>query len=456
MKKCILLLSVILIAFNINGAFADQPASTVKTLSLKDSISFALDKSPAMIAARDNAKAADARVGQAFGAVLPNLSLTGMYGNAGSQPSTFVIPAGALGPGTPASSMDVGTTETYVQSNYNLVLSQPLYTGGRLSGALDIAKFYMDVSNENLRKAEIDLKYNVINAYYGVLRTKKLYGLAQESLDMADSHRKQVKAMYSAGTATKADILRTEVQVANTELSLKKAANALALSKDAFNNVLGWDLESPVELSVKDFVLESVQPTPYKECVAMAFDTKPDWNIFQLNKKISDRTVGLMNANYFPSVSLVGTYGNKKVDYPEYPGNSDVNSWAISANGTWTLFDGFTTSSKVKEAEANLNSIKASEESARNAVILEVKDACLNLGSSIDEIASAKKAVDLADENYKISQEKYRSGIGSNLEMIDAQTALVEARTNLYQAQFDYQIDKAKVNQVLGKEIYSF
>ncbi len=140
----------------------------------------------------------------------------------------------------------------------------------------------------------------------------------------------------------------------------------LLCAKDAFNNVLGWDLESPVELSVKDFVLESVQPTPYKECVAMAFDSKPDWNIFQLNKKISDRTVGLMNANYFPSLALVGTYGNRKMTYPEYPGNTDITSWSISANGSWTLFDGFSTGAKVKEAESNLNAIKANEESTRN------------------------------------------------------------------------------------------
>jgi outer membrane protein TolC len=454
MKKSLLLFSVILIALNMKGAFAAITSPAVNTLSLKDSISFAMEKSPAIIAAKENAKAADARVGQAFGAVLPNLSLNGNYGNAASQPTTFVIPAGAFG--STESSIDVGTSETYVQSGYDLTLSQPLYTGGRLSGALDIAKYYLNISTENLRKAEIDLKYNVINAYYGVLRAKKLHDLAQESLDMANSHRDQVKAMYSAGTATKADILRTEVQVADTELSLKKTANALALAKDAFNNALGWDLEAPVELSVKDFVLESVQPTPYKACVAIAFDSKPDWNVFQLNKKISDRTVGIMNANYFPSLSLVGTYGNRKTTYAEFPGSTDVNSWTISANGSWTLFDGFSTGAKVKEAESNLNAIKANEESTRNGVILEVKDACLNLGSSLDEISSAKKAVDLADENYKISKEKYRSGIGSNLEMIDAQTALVQARTDLYQAQFDYQINKAKVNQVIGKDIYSF
>ena len=76
--------------------------------------------------------------------------------------------------------------------------------------------------------------------------------------------------------------------------------------------------------------------------------------------------------------------------------------------------------------------------------------------AAVNSISSAKKAVESADENYRISREKYKSGIGSNLEMIDAQTALTEAKTNLYQAQFDYQIAKARVNRALGREIYSF
>jgi len=452
MKKSFLLfVALFVLSYSVMAAPTTEATVAANLLTLNDGISMAMEKSPSMIAARESVVAADGKLGQAFGALLPNLSLSGSYGNSYTQPSTMVVTIG-----TTESTFDLGTTENAVISNYSLSLTQPIYAGGRLSTGLDIAQAGYDIAMETLSKAQFDLIYNVVDSYYGVLRAEKLYELAQESLDMAQSHLKQVNAMYSAGTATKADVLRVEVQVANTELSLTKAANSLALAKDAFNNVLGSDIESPVDLSDKEIATEIVQAKPYAECVSIVFDTKPEWKIFQLNKKISDKAVNLQYANYFPTISLVGKAGNSKVTYPEYPGNTDVNSWTVSANGSWTLFDGLATASKIKEAQATLKAVEANEESTRNEIILEVKDACLNLGSAIDVIKSAKKAVESAEENYKISQEKYSSGIGSNLEMIDAQTAFTEAKTNLYQAQFDYQIDKAKVNKVLGKEIYTF
>ena len=194
----------------------------------------------------------------------------------------------------------------------------------------------------------------------------------------------------------------------------------------------------------------------YNDCLAIVFDSNPDWKIFQLNKKIGEKMVGIAFGGYFPAISLVGTAGNEKVEYPSYPGNTDMNTWAVTANGSWTLFDGLATPSRVKEAQANFDAIKANEESTRNGIILSVKDACLDLANAIDVITSAQKAVESAEENYSISKEKYANGIESNLEMIDAQTALKQAKTDLYQAQFDYQIAKAKVNQVVGKKIYNF
>jgi outer membrane protein TolC len=413
-------------------------------LTLKNSIDTAMEKSPAIIYARQGVIAADGKLGQAFGAVLPALSLSAKYGSSYTEPYEM------------AGIVTIGTDETATLTNYSLTLTQPLYVGALLPG-LDIAQAGYGIAKESLKKAEFDLRYNVVNSYYGVLRTKKLYELSNESLDMARSHLAQVKAMYSAGTATKADVLRVEVQVANMELSLTKADNALALAKDAFNNVLGRGLEEGVELSEKEIAQEIIALKPYKEYLAIVFDVKPDWRIFQLNKTISKRSVDVASSGYFPSLSLVGTYGTNKNEYSKYDVlNTNYNSWSILASGSWTLFDGLATPSKIKEADANLAAIEANEELTRNGIILEVKDACLNLKSAADSINSAKKAVESADENYRISKEKYSSGIGSNLEMIDAQTALTEAKMNLYQSQFDYQVGKAKVNKVLGKEIYTF
>ncbi len=445
MKK-ILLFMVLLLSSSF--VFADE-------LTLKNSIDMAMEKSPAIIYARQGVVAADGKLGQAFGAILPNLSLSGKYGSSYTKPYDIndMITFGTTE--TPVS-ITQGADETALVYGYNLTLSQPIYAGA-LFPALDIAQNGYNIAKENLRKSEFDLKYNVVNSYYGVLRATKLYDLSNESLDMARSHRDQVKAMYLAGTATKADVLRSEVEVANMEVSLTKASNGLALAKDAFNNVLGRDLDESVALSEKEIVQEIVQPKTYKECVATAFDSRADWLIFQLNKKINEKSVDIAVSGYFPVLSLIGSIGENKMEYTKNDLlNTDINSWTVAANASWTLFDGLATQSRIKEANANLEAIRANEDSVKNGIILEVKDTCLNLTSAIEVIKSAGKAVESADENYRISKEKYRSGIGSNLEMIDAQTALKEAKTDFYQAQFDYQIAKAKLNQAIGEEVYVF
>jgi outer membrane protein len=413
-------------------------------LTLKTSIDTAMEKSPAIIYARQGVVAADGKLGQAFGAVLPSVAVSAQYGEGYTQPYKLM------------GVFTYGTDEVSTITNTSVRFEQPLYVGALLP-ALDIARAGYEVAKETLKKAEFDLSFNVVNSYYGVLRAQKLYDLANESLDMANSHLNQVKAMYAAGTATKADVLRVEVQVADMELSLTKADNALALAKDAFNNVLGKGLDEPVNLSDKEIAQKLVKPVPYSECLAEVFDTKPDWKIYLLNKMIDQKSVDVASSGYFPAFSLIGSYGDTKNAFTKNDIlSTDFYSWSLLLNGSWTLFDGFSTASKVKEANANLAAIQANEDITKNGIILEVKDACLNLNSAVNSIGSAKKAVESADENYRISREKYKSGIGSNLEMIDAQTAFTEAKTDLYQTQFDYQIAKARVNKALGKEIYSF
>jgi outer membrane protein TolC len=189
----------------------------------------------------------------------------------------------------------------------------------------------------------------------------------------------------------------------------------------------------------------------------MAFENKPDWKIFKLNMSINAKSKDIAWSGYLPSFAIVGSATGNKTDYPVADElDTDIYNNQVVASGQWTLFDGLAREGRIKEAAANLKALEANEESIRNGIVLEVKDACLNLESSVKMIKSARKAVDLARENYRISRERYRTGAGSNLEMIDAQTAYSEASTNLYQVQFDYQVAKAKVNQAVGADVYPF
>jgi len=425
--------------------FLMAPISFAEELNLKNALDIAMEKSPAIVSAREGVTAADGKLGQAFGAMLPNVSFSGQTG------SSYIQPYKAFG------LIEVNSREeTAAVTNYSLTLTQPLFNGALLPG-LQLAEAGYKIAKENYKKAQYDLVYNVVSTYYGVLKASKMNTLAQDTLDMSRSHLKQVKAMLDAGTATRADVLRVEVQVANNEVGLMKADNGLILAKDAFNNILGRDLETEVALSDKEIASEIVTPKSGKDCLVMAFENKPDWKIYKLNKQMTANSKDIAWSGYLPSFALIGESKANRTDYPESDElDADIYDNTVMASAQWTLFDGMARESRIKEANANLAALEANEESIRNGIILEVKDACLNLESSVKMIKSAKKAVDLARENYRISRERYRTGAGSNLEMIDAETAYTEAQTNLYQAQFDYQVAKAKVNQAIGSDVYPF
>jgi outer membrane protein len=438
MKKCLMFL-LIFTLFPI--------ISYAEELSLKNALDIAMDKSPSIVSARESVIAADGKLGQAFGALLPNISASGQAGLSYTKPYDMEI----MG-----IKFTNGTEETSSVSGYQLKLVQPLFNAALIPG-LQMAEAGSTIAKETYNKTKYDLQYKVVSAYYGVLKASQMYQLAQDTLDMARSHLKQVRAMSDAGTATRADELRVEVQVANNETGLMKAENALTLAKDAFNNILGRDFDSVVDLSEKEIAAEIVSPESSNSCINLAFKFKPEWIIFQTNKQMNAKNKDIAYGGYFPSISLIGTATDNKTTFTENDYlNADINTNTVVASAQWELFDGFAREGRIKEANANLAALEANEESVRNGVVLEVKDACLNLESAVKVIRSAKKAKDLASENYRISKERYRTGAGSNLEMIDAETAYTEASTNMYQSQFDYQITKAKVNQAVGTDVYAF
>jgi outer membrane protein TolC len=297
----------------------------------------------------------------------------------------------------------------------------------------------------------IDASYNVTQAYFGLLAAQKMARLAEESQQMALSHQKQVQAMLKAGVVTKADLLRTDVQVANSEVTLTQAKNGVELAKDALNNALGNDLENPVTVQEEGFTGKVASLPAYKELLNQAYANRPDWEQFQLSTAISEDTVKVYQAEYLPTVLLSASTGKTITEYPTF--RSDVNSWRVTGAGSWTLFDGLGRENRIKEAAANLDAQRATEEQIRNGIALEVRDALLSLKATLDTIGSTQKAVDSAQESYHVSSTRYQSGVGTNLEVIDAQVALNQARVNNLQALFNVEIAKAKINKVVGKEV---
>ncbi len=416
--------------------------SAARALTLPDSVDIALKHNPSVLAAQKKLDAANARLAQAVGAFFPNIKLSGNYADLHSDPQVMQVTVG-------------GQTQTFnvatatVSKSWAATLSQPVLQAGLFPG-LKMAQRASDAAAQDLRKTVNDTTYNVTAAYFGVLSADKLAKVAVDSLALANSHLAQVQAMLSSGVATRADLLRADVQVANSEVALTRARNNLDLARNTFNNVLGQPIDQAVVLA--DAVESSVPiPPDYPAVLQTAYDNRPDWLSFLDNRKIAEENVALARTGYWPTVNFSAQTGNTVTDYPGFEASS--NAWSLTGAASWTLFDGLGTQNRINEAAANLEVQKATEEQVRSNVALDVRNALLNLRSVIETIASTKKAVDFAEESYKVSSLRFSSGVGTNIEVIDAQVALIQARTDYLKSHFDLEVSKAWVNQAAGTEV---
>jgi len=438
MKRGLIITSLIsLVLANLAGA-----------LTLQESVDSALTNNPSVLAAQKKLEAAKAKLGQATGAFFPTVKLDANYSRAYTEPSkiqfTTQTSLGAI-----TQTQTFGINEAGNIWGWTASINQPLFVAGLFPG-FKMAQNTVDIAKQELRKTTQATVYNVNVAYFNLLTTEKFLTLASDSLYMAQSHLKQVETMLKSGVATRADYLRAEVQVANSEVALTQAKNNLELAKNSFNNILGRALEEPVSVSEETNNAKMALPDN-AALLQSTFESRPDWLLYALNKSILAENVGLARSAYYPTLFLAGQTGNRVNSYPGL--DFGVNSWQVAALASWTLFDGFSTQNRVKEAAANLEAQQATEEQVKNGIALEVRQAYLQLKTAVETIGSAKKAVNYAEENHKVSSLRFNSGVGTNLEEIDAQVALIQAKTNYFKAVFDLAVAKAKINYTVGKEV---
>ena len=419
-------------------------------LTLEQSIQVALKNNPSVLSANQKVEAARGQLQQASGALFPVLKAEASTGKSYSDPQTVEITM----PTTLGSTSQVysfGITDPQDMRSYTLSLTQPLFTGGAAITGLSSARKNFEVSKEEFRSAILGTTYDTTAAYFAVLQAKKFVDLSVQSLDMRKTHLKRVKAMFSAGMSTKADILRSDVALANANVAFLKARNGLIIAKNSFNNLLGYDLDQEITLSGTEFEAGVKTIPSYKILLKTAYENRPDWKQFLLSEKMAEDAVKIARAQMLPSIFAIGTYGNSIYDNPIY--SSDTKSWTAMLSGSWTLFD-LKIPGRIKEAQAKLEAQRSNKDAVKNGIALEVRNTYFELKSAMETIGSTKKAQDLAEENHKVADMRYNAGLGTNLEVLDAQVALTQARIDHLKAQFDLQTAKAKINKSIGKAVY--
>ncbi len=436
MRRIIPLVLLILCVFPFS-AHAEEMIQKGATLTLQQCLDIAARIQPAITAAQYTIEVNRARVGEAQSNYYPQISADASYSRI--KPLTGTQRAVSTGiPGTTISN----ATSSFDQYSGSLSLSQNIYDFGRTSSQVDISKLNLDASRAGFDNTFEQIAFNVRQAYYGLLQAQRNKDLAVETVKQYEQHLEQAKGFYEVGTHPKYDVTTAEVNLSNAKLNLIKADNALKVAKVTLNNTMG--VPDAPEYSIQDNLAFEPYPVTLEKAVEKAYSNRPDLQSLIAQRKAAERNIDLQRTGYFPFFTGNAAYNVGGEDFPLNKG------WTIGVGVTFPIFNGFLTKKQVEEARANLSIFRANEEGLKQSVLLDVQQSYLNLVDTEKSISAADLTVRQATENLEIADGRYAAGVGSPIEVTDAQVALTNAKTSYIQALYNYKIAEASLEKAMG------
>jgi outer membrane protein TolC len=414
-------------------------------MTLRESVEIALQSNPEILAQNEKIKENEGIVGQAQAGYLPSLKLTGEYGRDYRTPVSYPV--------LPGINFTLFPDEAASVTSYQANLTQALYTGGKISSNVDLAKANLEIAKEELKKQAQQITYKVISAYNDLLRTEQALKLSEQAAVLAAAHLKQVTNYFYLGRAPKNDLLRAEVRVAQEKINKIQALNAREEALFAFNDLLGREIENVVSSEVAVSELKMVDLPNYQELIALAWAERPEGKIIKLQKKMAESEINLAKSSYFPSLALNGNAGQSITNYPGAGTKQEVSNWNIYGVLAWELFDGLETQNKVKAAQAKQAQVDITEKQWANRIATEVKSARAYFQAAAATVAAAHDAVNFAQENLRLALEGYKKGVRDNLEFLEAQNTLDRANLDWLTARVNYVTAQARLNLAVGKEL---
>ena len=335
------------------------------------------------------------------------------------------------------------------QYSNTVSVGMPLYSGS-LRAAIDKAGYAVNQADVTLENTKQEIRYNATDGYYKILQNRNLVGVQQDAVATLQEHLDQVNAQYRVGTVAKSDVLASQVQLANAQQSLVTAQNDYDVAIASLNNVVG--LPTDTVLDIRDQLKYTEYDLSLDDCTKYALANRADGAAAYYSIKEAEADVNSAKAGSYPTVRASVSRGIAG-DKPFRTNMTSNDTMLAGISASWNIFDNGVTSASVNKAEAALFKAQETSRQKDDAIRLEVRTAYLNLQAAEKNIETTKVAVERAKEDYKIAQVRYSAGVGTNLDVMDAEEKLTEARTNYYTALYKYNTSKASLDKAMGLPI---
>ncbi len=329
--------------------------------------------------------------------------------------------------------------------NAGIALRQPLFRGGSASAGLRAAQLYAFWTDENVRETTQKVVYLVTADYYAALLAESLCLVNRDAVTSAEAHLNDVRVKRVNGVASKYDELRAQVDVANFRAELIRQENNLVLARNSLLRALGTATDAPIRLS--DPLKHEPVDMTLEAAIGTAYRNRPDLYMAEVNIRLHRENVRAARGVFLPEVDLTMSAGADR----ERAGDGDWEGTQRSAlELRWPLFDGLGREGGLISAKALLKQREIELKDVEEDVFLDVQQALLNLKNAEEYVESQRLSLQHAEEGLRLAMTGYREGVNTEVEIVDARSALTEARGNHYRALFDHCMARLSLHHAMG------
>ena len=327
-------------------------------------------------------------------------------------------------------------------------ITYPIYDGNALKEGRVSARYGLNSADMQLENSLQTIRQTATNYYYSVLRCRNQIEVDADNVRTLTEHLNNVNAQFKAGTVAKADVLASQVRLANAQQSLVTAQNDYDVAVATLSNYLL--LPADTIIRAQDQLTYQPYDLTLQNCTAFALENRPDVAAADYAIKQAESDVRSAKSGYRPTVNASASKGlNGKHPFSD----SYSDSWTAGITANWDIFDNGVTSARIKSAKASLATAEENAAEIRERVQLEVQSAFLTLHAAEKNISTTQVAISSAEEDFKIAQVRYAAGVGTNLDVMDASDKLTQAKNNYYTALYTYNTAKASLNKAMGMPV---
>ena len=409
-----------------------------KPLSLADALNLTLQQNRAILKSASDLEAAHGVSMQVRAVAIPKLQVTGNYTATDKDALESVFP---------------GQAQARQNWDTGIRIVQSIYEGGRVRSSIRVAKLTREQAILAHQTVIADTLLATRMAYYDILLAAQNIVVREASVSLLGKELEDQQRRFDSGTVPRFNVLRAEVAVANAKPPLIRARNNHRIAKNTLVNLLGYDLARDVWEDIPMQLTDTLEVGEYSielpTAISKALGNRTELGTLRKLEKLREEDITAARSGRLPSVQAFAGWGWRNRSFSTEITDS-IDGWQVGAQATWNIFDGYQTRGKVVQAKAAHEKSKLELDDTSSRIEIEVRTAYSTFVQAREVLESQKKVQEQAEEALRLAKSRAENGAGTQLDVLNAETALTEARTTQIEANHGYAVAVAKLDRAIG------